>query len=84
MTSISLSKIIYKNKFRNKQLTWGSQYSRNNIRLPDKSLNDIAYQGMKQAKLRFCLWKDMLWDEDFKRKTELSGRKGEFIRYLKG
>ena len=43
-------------------------YSRNNIRLPDMSLNDIAYQSLKQAKLRFCLWKDMLQDEDFKGK----------------
>ena len=48
-------------------------YSRNNIRLPDKSLNDIAYQGLKQAKLRFCLWKDMLWDEDFKGKMNYQG-----------
>ena len=28
--------------------------------------------------------KDMLWDEDFKRKNDLSGRKGEVIGYQKG
>ena len=48
------------------------------------SLNDIAYQSLKQAKLRFCLWKDMLWDENFQGKNELSGRKGEVIGYQKG